>query len=126
MGRQREPAARHPRGHGVRAHLLRPARHREPLRGRPVRGRGPADPAAVSAVRTTIPAISLSRAPAPPRTAETGWHRTVRRFRKNPTSMLGLLIVAFFVAVALLAPFGRPARGTRSGRPRSSSTSTTG
>jgi peptide/nickel transport system permease protein len=36
---------------------------------------------------------------------ESGWHRTVRRFRKNPTSMLGLLIVAFFVALALLAPF---------------------
>ena len=59
----------------------------------------------MSAVRTTIPAIPLSRAPAPARTAESGWHRAVRRFRKNPTSMLGLLIVAFFVAVALLAPF---------------------
>jgi len=28
----------------------------------------------------------------------------VRRFRRNPLSVLGLLIVAFFVAVALLAP----------------------
>ena len=39
------------------------------------------------------------------RVPETGWHRTARRFRSNPLSVLGLVIIAFFVAVALLAPF---------------------
>jgi len=59
----------------------------------------------VTAVRSSTPAISLSRTPSPGRTVETGWHRTLRRFRRNPLSVLGALIVAFFVVVALLAPF---------------------
>ncbi|HEV2356492.1 MAG TPA: ABC transporter permease [bacterium] len=40
-----------------------------------------------------------------PKVGETGWHRTLRRFRSNPLSVLGAVIVAFFVVVALLAPF---------------------
>ena len=59
----------------------------------------------MTAVRSSTPAISLSRTPSPGRTVETGWHRTLRRFRRNPLSVLGALIVAFFVVVALLAPF---------------------
>jgi peptide/nickel transport system permease protein len=59
----------------------------------------------VSAVRSSAPALPLSRPLAQTRLPETGWHRTVRRFRRNPMSVLGLLIVAFFVALALLAPF---------------------
>jgi len=59
----------------------------------------------VTAVRSSVPAIPLSRAPTPARTAEGGWHRTLRRFRRNPLSVLGGVIVAFFVLVALLAPF---------------------
>jgi len=59
----------------------------------------------VSAIRSSSPAIPLSRAPAARRPAETGWSRVLRRFRANPLSMLGALIVAFFVIVALLAPF---------------------
>ncbi len=59
----------------------------------------------MSAVRSSTPSFPLSTAPARPRVAETGWHRTVRRFRSTPMSMLGLLIVAVFVVLALLAPF---------------------
>lgn len=59
----------------------------------------------MTAVRSSVPAIPLSRAPTPARTAEGGWHRTLRRFRRNPLSVLGGVIVAFFVLVALLAPF---------------------
>ena len=59
----------------------------------------------MTAVRSSTPAIPLSRTPSPGRTAEGGWHRTLRRFRRNPLSVLGALIVAFFVLVALLAPF---------------------
>jgi len=59
----------------------------------------------VTAVRSSTPAIPLSRAPRAGRTVETGWHRTLRRFRRNPLSVLGGVIIAFFVLVALLAPF---------------------
>ncbi|HYM91630.1 MAG TPA: ABC transporter permease [bacterium] len=59
----------------------------------------------MSAVRSSAPVIPLPRVPAHLPKVETGWHRTVRRFRANPMSMLGLAIVAFFVALALLAPF---------------------
>ena len=59
----------------------------------------------MTAVRSSTPAIPLSRTPSSGRTVETGWHRTVRRFRRNPLSVLGAVIVASFVLVALLAPF---------------------
>ncbi|HEX9247086.1 MAG TPA: ABC transporter permease [bacterium] len=59
----------------------------------------------MTAVRSSTPAIPLSRAPRAGRTVETGWHRTLRRFRRNPLSVLGAVIIAFFVLVALLAPF---------------------
>ncbi|TMI88999.1 MAG: ABC transporter permease [Bacillati bacterium ANGP1] len=49
--------------------------------------------------------MPLSRAPRAGRTVETGWHRTLRRFRRNPLSVLGAVIIAFFVVLALLAPF---------------------
>ena len=39
-----------------------------------------------------------------PKVGETAWQRTLRRFRGNPMSVLGAGLVAFFVAVALLAP----------------------
>ena len=42
---------------------------------------------------------------APAKPAESGWHRMVRRFRRSPLSVLGLGIVAFFVLVALAAPY---------------------
>src|SRR5205807_2658096 len=105
VGGERQPAARHPGGDGLRPDLLRPPRAGQPLRGRPVRARGPADPPAVTAVRSSTPAIPLSRAPRAGRTVETGWHRTLRRFRRNPLSVLGAVIIAFFVVLALLAPF---------------------
>ena len=45
--------------------------------------------------------------PAAPRlkAGETGWHRTLRRFRGNALSVAGAVIVAFFLVLALLAPF---------------------
>jgi peptide/nickel transport system permease protein len=57
----------------------------------------------VSAVHTH----AAAPAAVPRRTApgETGWQRTLRRFQSNPLSMVGALIVLFFVMVALLAPF---------------------
>jgi peptide/nickel transport system permease protein len=59
----------------------------------------------MSAVRISpSPSIPLSRTPAPTHVADTGWRRTLRRFRRNPLSVLGALIIAFFVAMALLAP----------------------
>ena len=58
----------------------------------------------MSAVRSSTPAIALPRPVARPRAAETGWRRAVRRFRANPMSVLGLVIVAFFIVTALLAP----------------------
>jgi peptide/nickel transport system permease protein len=58
----------------------------------------------MSAVRVS-PAIPLSRAPAPLRVAESAWHRTLRRFRKNPLSVFGGVIILFFVVLAALAPF---------------------
>ncbi len=62
----------------------------------------------MSAVRSPspAPAIPLSRtAAAPPRVGETGWHRALRRFRRNPLSILGAAIILFFVVIAILAPF---------------------
>ena len=59
----------------------------------------------MTAVRSSTPAIPLSRTPSPGRTAEGGWHRTLRRFRRSPLSVLGAVIIAFFVVLALLAPF---------------------
>lgn len=56
----------------------------------------------MSAVRShplALPAAPRVRA------GETGWQRTVRRFRSNPLSVAGAVIIAFFVVVALLAPF---------------------
>lgn len=45
--------------------------------------------------------------PAPRRAqvGETAWQRALRRFRSNPLSMLGFGLVAFFVVLALVAPF---------------------
>jgi peptide/nickel transport system permease protein len=40
-----------------------------------------------------------------PKSGETGWQRTLRRFRSSPASIIGALLVLFFVVVALLAPF---------------------
>jgi peptide/nickel transport system permease protein len=40
-----------------------------------------------------------------PKSGETGWQRTLRRFRSSPASIIGALLVLFFVIVALLAPF---------------------
>ena len=51
------------------------------------------------------PVITLPRAPAAPRLGESGWHRALRRFRRSPLSVLGGALIAFFVLVALLAPF---------------------
>jgi peptide/nickel transport system permease protein len=39
-----------------------------------------------------------------PKVGETGWQRTLRRFRSNPLSVLGIGLVVFFVVMALLAP----------------------
>jgi peptide/nickel transport system permease protein len=50
--------------------------------------------------RAALPAAASRRA----RAGETGWERTVRRFRSNPLSVLGGVIVLFFVLVALAAP----------------------
>jgi peptide/nickel transport system permease protein len=58
----------------------------------------------MSAVRTTSPPLVAPGAAPAPRVQQTAWQRTVRRFRQNPLSMLGLCIVVFFAAVALLAP----------------------
>jgi peptide/nickel transport system permease protein len=58
----------------------------------------------VTAVRTSTPPLPLARVPAGARRGETGWRRTARRFRANPMSMLGLVILAAFAAVAVLAP----------------------
>jgi len=56
----------------------------------------------VSAVR--VPSLVAPGAPTVPRVQPSAWQRTVRRFRRNPLSVLGLCIIVFFVAVALLAP----------------------
>ena len=40
-----------------------------------------------------------------PRVGESGWGRTLRRFRSSPLSVIGVVIVLFFVVLALLAPF---------------------
>jgi peptide/nickel transport system permease protein len=39
-----------------------------------------------------------------PKVGETGWQRTLRRFRSNPLSVLGAGLVVFFAIMALLAP----------------------
>ena len=39
-----------------------------------------------------------------PRVGESGWHRTLRRFRSTPLSVVGAGIVLFFIVLALLAP----------------------
>jgi peptide/nickel transport system permease protein len=56
----------------------------------------------VSAVQAhpAVAPAALRRKP-----GETGWQRTLRRFRGNPLSVLGAGLVAFFVVMALLAPF---------------------
>jgi peptide/nickel transport system permease protein len=52
---------------------------------------------------------SHAAAPAAPvsqkRVGETGWQRTLRRFRSSPLSVVGAVIVIFFIIIALLAPF---------------------
>lgn len=60
----------------------------------------------MSAVRSPLsaPAIPLPRTAVQPRATESGWHRGLRRFRRNPLSVLGAAIIVFFVAVAILAP----------------------
>jgi peptide/nickel transport system permease protein len=59
----------------------------------------------VSAVRSSTQPLLLPKKAVPPRAAETGWQRTVRRFRANPMSMLGLALVATFAVIALASPF---------------------
>ena len=60
----------------------------------------------MNAVRSPLhPAIPLPAAPEAPRLGESGWHRALRRFRRNPLSVLGAAIILFFLAVAVLAPF---------------------
>ncbi len=65
----------------------------------------------MSAVPTSSSSLALRHAPAAPSVAQIGWRRAARRFQRNPLSMLGLLIIAFFVAMALLAPFLAPPTG---------------
>jgi peptide/nickel transport system permease protein len=58
-------------------------------------------------VSTTAQPRPAAAAPAAARrrpAGDTGWERTLRRFRSSPLSMAGALVVLFFVAVALLAP----------------------
>jgi peptide/nickel transport system permease protein len=58
----------------------------------------------MSAVRASSQALAAAAArPASP--GESGWQKTVRRFRRSPLSVLGLLIVAGFVLLALAAPY---------------------
>jgi peptide/nickel transport system permease protein len=60
----------------------------------------------MNAVRSPLhPAIPLPAAPEATRAGESGWHRALRRFRRNPLSVLGAAIILFFIAVAVLAPF---------------------
>ncbi|HLW47159.1 MAG TPA: ABC transporter permease [bacterium] len=56
----------------------------------------------MSAVQShaAAPAVAVRRKPV----GETGWHRTLRRFRSSPLSVVGAVIVVFFMIVALLAP----------------------
>lgn len=53
---------------------------------------------AVQARPAPVPAVRRAKV------GETGWQRTLRRFRSSPLSIAGAVIVAFFVALALLAP----------------------
>ncbi len=60
----------------------------------------------MTAVRTPSPAtptVPVSRASAP-RVGEVAWRRALTRFRRSPLSVVGALIVLFFVVLALLAP----------------------
>jgi len=59
----------------------------------------------MSAVRSRSPVLSVTRAPRSIAAGEPGWHSALERFKRNPLSVLGLGIVVFFVAVAVLAPF---------------------
>jgi len=57
---------------------------------------------------TAVPLPSRAAAlpaAAPARARESGWQRTLRRFRRSPLSVLGLVIVAGFVLLALAAPY---------------------
>lgn len=56
----------------------------------------------MSAVQARPAALPAARRA---KTGETAWQRTLRRFRSNPLSVLGAGLVAFFVVMALLAPF---------------------
>jgi len=56
----------------------------------------------VSAVQSHPAALAAA---VRPKAGGTNWHRTLRRFRGNPLSVAGAVIVAFFVVLALLAPF---------------------
>ena len=64
----------------------------------------------MSAPTTTAPAALTSRQLAR-RRRRAGRARAWRRFRASRTGMLGLAVLAFFVAVALLAPILAPAEG---------------
>jgi len=57
----------------------------------------------VSAVHTH--AAAPTAAPRSKAAGETGWQRTLKRFRSSPLSIVGAVIVVFFIIVALLAPF---------------------
>ncbi len=61
----------------------------------------------MSALRSPLPApaVPLPETAAPPRAAESAWHQALRRFRRNPLSILGAAIILFFIALAVLAPF---------------------
>ena len=58
----------------------------------------------MSAVRASSPGLGAAAA-RPARSGESGWQKTVRRFRRSPLSVLGLVIVAGFVLLALAAPY---------------------
>ncbi len=68
------------------------------------RGSGCNERPPVSAAPSSPAAIPLSPGAVRPSVGEAGWQRTVRRFRKNPLSVLGAAIILGFVIVALLAP----------------------
>jgi peptide/nickel transport system permease protein len=57
----------------------------------------------VTAIQSQTSTVAVRRPPRPV-AHESGWHRTARRFRANPLSMLGGLIVVGFVVIAALAP----------------------
>lgn len=57
----------------------------------------------MTAIQSQTSPAAIRRPPRPV-VHESGWHRTVRRFRANPLSMLGAVIVIGFVVIAALAP----------------------